>query len=409
LIRPSAVSTVLFVGGKRTEALEAAHRAGMTIGYLGPRDALSGRHRELAGTILLLPDVSPDRMVRAAVALYGVQPFDLAVSMTDAYLQTAARINHELGLTANPLETVTAVNDKALMREVLRGGEVGQVASAEVRSAQDILALTGILGFPLIVKPAQGTASQQIHAVHDEARLQELAGELDFSVPGRETSAPWLAEEFLIGHEFSVETFSAAGEHHLLAVTEKFKTANFVEIGHLVPARITAEQQDLIVAEVRRLLTALGVREGPAHTEIILTDRGPRVIETHTRPGGDAIVELVRLAAGFDIQELTFTWLAGKPLNLTPRPQASAAAIWFLTLPAGEVAMAKGLDEACAAEGVQFAFLAAAVGDLVPPLRNSGDRRGEALAIGPDPDTALRLAQQAVGLFEVDVVPSTAA
>ncbi|GIF11374.1 ATP-grasp domain-containing protein [Actinoplanes teichomyceticus] len=408
MTRPSAVATVLFVGGKRTEAMDAAHSVGMTIGYLGPKDALSGRHQELAEIVLLLPDVSPDRMVRAAVALYGVQPYDLAITMNDTYLQAVAQINHELGLTTNPLETVTAVNDKAFMREVLRGDEVGQVASAEVRSAQDLLALAGTLGFPLILKPTQGTGSRDIHAVHDEARLRELAGELDFSLPGQQTSAPWLAEEYLVGQEFSVETFSAAGEHHLLAVTEKFKTPNFVEIGHLVPARITAEQRDLIGAEVRRVLTALGVREGPAHTELILTDRGPRVIETHTRPGGDAIVELVRLAAGFDIQELTFTWLAGKPLDLTPRPQAAAAAIWFLTLPEGEVTAVGGLDQARAAEGVELAVLTAAVGDLIPPLRNSWDRQGEALAIGPDPDTALQLAQQAVGRIQVEVVPSTA-
>ncbi|MEX0170785.1 ATP-grasp domain-containing protein [Streptomyces sp. LMG1-1-1.1] len=388
--------------------MEAAHSAGMAIGYVGPKEALSARHRELADTVLLLPDVSPDRMVQAAVALHAVQPFDIAVSMNDTYLQSVARINHELGLTANPLETVTAVNDKAFMRELLRGGEVGEVASAEVRSAQDLLGLADTLGFPLILKPTHGTGSRQIHAVRDEARLRELAEELDFSVPGQQTSAPWLAEEFLTGQEFSVETFSAAGEHHVLAVTEKFKTVNFVEIGHLVPARITAEQQDLIAAEVRRLLTALGVQEGPAHTEIVLTDRGPRVIETHTRPGGDAIVELVRLAGGFDIQGLTFTWLAGKPLDLTPRPLAAAAAIWFLTLPEGEVTAVGGQDEARAAEGVESAFLTAAVGDLVPPLTSSWDRQGDALAIGPDPDTALHLAQQAVGLFEVEVAPSTA-
>ncbi|MGW4383670.1 ATP-grasp domain-containing protein [Kitasatospora sp. NPDC004531] len=408
MIRPSAVSNVLFVGGKRTEAMEAAHSAGMTISYLGPKSALSERHRELAETVLLVPDISPDRVVQAAVALHGVQPFDLAVTMNDTYLQAVAQINHDLGLTANPLETTTAVNDKVFMREQLRGGEVGQVAFAEVRSTQDLLSLAGALGFPLILKPSRGTGSQQIHAVHDDARLRELAEELDFSVPAKSPSAPWLAEEFLTGREFSVETFSAAGEHHLLAVTEKFKTATFVEIGHLVPARITAEQQDVIATEVRRLLTALGVQEGPAHTEIALTDRGPRVIETHTRPGGDAIVELVRLAAGFDIQELTFTWLAGKPLDLTPRPSAAAAAIWFLTLPEGEVTAVGGLDEACAAEGVETAFLTAAVGDLVPPLRSSWDRQGDALAVGPDPDSALRRAQHAVGLFAVEVAPSAA-
>jgi biotin carboxylase len=403
-----AVRSVLFVGGKRTEAMEAAHRAGMTISYLGPKSALSERHRELVDSALLLPDMSPDHVVRAAVALHRVQPFDLAITMNDTFLQAAARINHELGLQTNPLEAVTAVNDKAFMRELLRGSAVGQVASAAVRSEHDLRMLPRTVPLPVILKPTLGTGSRSIHVIRDLEQLDALARELDFSAPAGDSTPPWLAEELLEGPEFSVETFSMAGGHHLLAVTEKFKTDNFVEIGHLVPARITAEQQDRIFAEVSTLLTALGVQEGAAHTEVMLTAAGPRVIETHTRPGGDAIVELVRLASGFDIQQLTFDWLAGKPVELTPAPEAAAAAIWFLTVPEGTVTAVGGQDEACASEGVMSAFLTAGVGDLIPPLRSSWDRQGDALAVGDDPDTALHRARQGVSRFTVEIEPPSA-
>jgi biotin carboxylase len=406
--RALAVRSVLFVGGKRTEAMEAAHRAGVTVSYIGLKSGLSERHRELATCVLLIPDMAPDHIVKAAIALHSVQPFDLAVTMSDGFLQATARINHELGLPANSLEAVTAVNDKALMRELLRGSEVGQVASAPVRSAADLRMLPQAIPLPVILKPTRGTASESIHVIRDTGQLDALAAELDFSVPAGDTAPPWLAEEFLEGAEFSVETFSMAGRHHLLAVTEKFKTANFVEVGHLVPARISAEQQDRIVAEVTALLTALDVQEGPAHTEVMLTARGPRIIETHTRPGGDAIVELVRLAAGFDIHGLTFSWLAGEQVDLTPAPEAGAAAIWFLTVPQGKVTAVGGQAEASAVEGVVSAFLTAEVGDVVPPLHNSWARQGDALAIGDDPDTALDRARQGVGRFTVEVEPLSA-
>ena len=405
MTRALAVRSVLFVGGKRTEAMEAAHRAGMTIAYLGPKSAMSERYRELVDSALLIPDISADHIVQAAIALHGVQPFDLAITMSDTFLQAAARINHELGLLTNPLEAVTAVNDKAFMRELLRGSEVGQVASAAIRSEHDLRELPRTIPLPAVLKPARGTASQSIHVIHDLEQLEALAGGLDLSGSAGDATPTWLAEEFLDGPEFSVETFSMAGRHQLLAVTEKFKTVNSVEVGHLVPARITAEQQDRIFAEVSTLLTALGVQEGPAHTEVILTARGPRIIETHTRPGGDAIVELVRLAAGFDIQQLTFDWLAGRPVDLTPQPTAGAAAIWFLTVPEGKVTAVGGQAEAGTGEGVVFASLTASVGDLVPPLHSSWARQGEALAIGDDPDTALDRAQQSVGRFTVEVEP----
>ncbi|MGA5134817.1 ATP-grasp domain-containing protein [Streptomyces olivoreticuli] len=403
MIRKSVVKSVLFVGGRRTEALEAARDAGLHIVYAGPKEALTGRHRELVDSAVLLPDFTPELAVRAAVALHAVVPFDVAVTVGDQYLQAVAQINHELGLHANAVRTVSAVNDKALMREILREKSVGQVASAEVRTPHDLREFAAANGYPLILKPARGSASRDIHIVSGPPGLDATAEKLDPVGGGTE---PWVVEEFLVGREFSVETHSTGGEHHLLAVTEKFTTDNFVEIGHVVPARITAEERAAIAAEVNAILTALGVEEGPGHTEIVLTAKGPRLIETHTRPGGDAIVELVRLAAGFDIHQLHLSWLAGKPVDMTPRPSAGAAAIWFFTPPQGRVTAVGGLAEARAGEGVESAFLTASVGDVVPPVRSSDDRHGDALATGPDADTALRRAKEAVARFAVDIEPA---
>ncbi|MFC0599014.1 ATP-grasp domain-containing protein [Streptomyces palmae] len=407
-MRTSAVTSVLFVGGKRTEALEAARNAGLRVVYTGPVSDMSERHRELVDAAVLLPEFSPRVAVRVAVALHGIVPFDLAYSAGDAYLQAAAQINQELGLRANPLRTVSSVNDKSLMREVLRGIPVGQVAAAQVESPLDLAEFTSANGFPVILKPRGGSASEDVHLISDQDGLTALAERLAFPGGGR-GAAPWVVEEYLEGREFSVETHSAAGEHLILAVTEKFKNENFVEIGHVVPARITEEERAALAEETRSVLTALGVEEGPGHTELILTAAGPRLVETHTRPGGDAIVELVKLAAGYDIHEMTFSWLSGKPADVSHEPVAGAAAIWFLTAEQGRVTAVGGEAEAGAGEGVRFAGLSAAVGDTIPEVRGSADRQGEALAVGDDADSALRRARAAIGRLRVEVEPLTPA
>ncbi|MFH9419781.1 ATP-grasp domain-containing protein [Streptomyces sp. NPDC017529] len=404
-MRTSAVQSVLFVGGKRTEALEAARNAGLQVIYLGQTADMSDRHRQLADAAFLFPEFSPELALRAAVALREFLPFDLAYTAGDAYLQTAAQINDRLGLPSNPLHTVRAVNDKALMREVLRGKPVGQVASAEVRNRSDLENFAKANGFPLILKPSRGSASKDIHIISDALSLSDAAGSSFTDDEATGDTAPWVVEEFLDGREFSIETHSAAGEHRILAVTEKFKNEHCVEIGHVVPARITDAEHTLLADETKSVLTALGVEEGPGHTELILTARGPRLVETHTRPGGDAIVELIKIAAGHDIHELTFSWLSGKPAGTARKPSANAAAIWFRTAEPGRVTAAGGEAAAEAGEGVLFASLSASVGDVVREARSSDDRSGEALAVGDDADSALRRAQEAIGRLVVETEP----
>ncbi|MFH8407549.1 ATP-grasp domain-containing protein [Streptomyces sp. NPDC018019] len=404
-MRTPAVQSVLFVGGKRTEALEAARTAGLQVIYLGRLGDMSDRHRQLADAAFLFPEFSPELALGSAVALHAFLPFDLAYTTGDAYLRIAAQINDRLGLKSNPLHTVRAVDDKALMREVLRGKPVGQVASAEVRNRTDLEHFATANGFPLILKPSRGSASKDIHVISDATSLADTARTAFTEGDTAEDAAPWVAEELLDGREFSVETHSAAGEHQILAVTEKFKNEHCVEIGHVVPARVTAAEHTLLADETRSVLTALGVEEGPAHTELILTARGPRLIETHTRPGGDAIVELIKIATGHDIHGLTFAWLSGKPADAPFEPSAAAAAIWFRTTGPGRVTAAGGEAAARTGEGVLFASLSAAVGDVVREARSSDDRCGEALAVGDDADTALRRAQAAVGRLVVEVEP----
>ncbi|WP_107105566.1 ATP-grasp domain-containing protein [Streptomyces roseifaciens] len=388
----------------RTEVLEAARNAGLHITYLGPESSVTGRHHDLADSLTALPGLTPEQAVRTAIALHREAPFDLALTAGDTYLQAVAQINHELGLGANPLRTTSAVNDKALMRDVLRGTAVRQVAAAKVRNRDDLREFAAAHGFPVILKPARGTGSTGIHVVTGLPELESAAEELDSSGAGDgEGAAPWVVEEFLVGREFSVETHSTAGEHHLLAVTEKFTNDNRVEIGHVVPARITPSERAALADETKAVLTALGVQEGPGHTEMILTGRGPRLIETHTRPGGDAIVELVRLATGFDIHQLTFSWLSGEPVDMVREPFAGAAAIWFCTPPEGRVTAVGGVAEALAREGVEDAVLTAAVGDVIPPVRNSEDRAGFAFATGADADTALARAKESVAQFVVEL------
>ncbi|MFI7089798.1 hypothetical protein [Streptomyces lydicus] len=80
-------------------------------------------------------------------------------------------------------------------------------------------------------------------------------------------------------------------------------------------------------------LTALGLRNGIAHTELKVDPDGrPQVIEVGARPPGDHIMKLVKEALGIDVARACLETVLGRRPDLTPRRRA-AAAIRFLTAP----------------------------------------------------------------------------
>jgi biotin carboxylase len=174
-------------------------------------------------------------------------------------------------------------------------------------------------------------------------------------------------------------------------VTEKF-TRGVVEVGHLVPARLPAADRRAVGQVALRLLDAVGLREGPAHTEVILTATGPRLVESHSRVGGDHINDLVRLATGVDLVDVAVARAVG--LAPPPRPAGpGAGSIAFLVAEPGVVHAVTGTERAAGMPGAESSKVSVRVGDEVPALRSSDDRAGYVIASGADPGQALARAR----------------
>lgn len=389
---------VLVLGGG-TRLPKALRNHGMYVVYGGGTDEYTAAHHEACHEAWLLSGSSEDAWVARAVALHQQIPFERVVTVRERFLTTAARIADALGLAGNPLQTVRALKDKARMRELLQRRAPDSAVRAKVmRTVEEVDAFVAEVGLPIVLKPRDGSASEGITIIRHTSGMA-AARQLVRSRP-----EALLAEEFLDGPEFSVETFSDQGSHHLLAITEKFTGPGAVEIGHLVPARISADEYATLEEATGDFLDAIGLLEGPAHTEVILTPRGPRVVESHNRPGGDGIVDLVRHVTGLDLRDLLAAQTAGEPLPAADGERAGAAATWFLTTDPGLVTEVSGWQAAAEQPGVVAVSPAVRAGDTVAPLGGSDDRCGSLIAAAPTPDEALDRARAALSLVTVHTV-----
>jgi len=315
------------------------------------------------------------------------------VAVSDSFLARAAALNAALNSRGPSIESVALAADKVAMRKKFSEIGISTVQWAAVNSMADIVGFVSGVGRS-IVKPRLGSASRHVFAIDgiEDPVLDQVSECL-----GNESG--WIVEEFLQGPEFSVETLSWEGKHQVLAITSKETGEGFVEMGHKMPADLpdylTTQVQSLVV----EALDAIGVDEAVGHTEVILTNRGPIIVETHPRPGGDRIGFLVELTTGRHPLTALATLLGGG--DCEPVSHSGGAAISFVTTSPGVVTEITGSEDAAMAPGIVEVNLGVKVGDTVAAMGSSADRCGYVIAVAENADEAACRAKSASSLVRV--------
>lgn len=399
----SKKATLLLIGSN-DEVIDKAKALGLRVVLCQHPNKITARQRQLADELHAVDFTdwaALEPLVRRVRQLTG---FTVAISLTEAGVENAARVNDLFGLGGASHEVVRLTRDKWAMRQHLAKTDPDAVPASRLTSQQDLAAFGSRYGYPFIVKPVDATASFAVFRVDSPAQLPTVweAVERLRGTNIERSQYPFrinefVIEEFIDGPEFSVESFSFGGRHVIVAVTEKFvEAASFTELGHVLPARLAPEQEDGIRLAVSRFLDHLGLRDGVAHTEVRVGARGPAVIETHNRPGGDAIPDLVQGAYGIDLISYALGWPFGLVAELPNRPEpARAASTRFLVSPVrGVIESVSGVTEARAHPEVLNIQLTAKAGDPVRPVRDNWDRLGLVAVTGPDPEAAMERGAQ---------------
>jgi biotin carboxylase len=279
------------------------------------------------------PLADGDAIVEVLRPLHAERPFDRIITTSEPFGISTGHAVDAFGLPGVGEAVARALKDKSRTRELLEKHDVSPVRHRVVRGVDETVAFLTEIGGRVVVKPIAGAASRHIFPVADPADARRAWARLhEVGI----TSA--LAEEFLTGPVVSVESFSSGGRHVPIGFSEYQVNERFVEWAVTTPSRLAQpylpELRDLTV----RLLDAVGLPEGPTHSEFVLTPDGPRVLESHARLGGHALPHLVRRTYGPDFARMMLTVPLGiEELPAEPPEPVGGASIRFFTPPPGRV------------------------------------------------------------------------
>ena len=305
---------------------------------------------------------------------------DGVIAFTDTQLRLAATISQVLGLPGNPPDVVDALLDKVTQR--IRLAEGGVTVPRFVRIAtgttlDEAIDLAESVGFPLVVKPARGTASRDVFPIADSGSLKSCFGAIlggDLHLTEGYLAEAWLKDAEsrqwpFLGRYVSVEVVVHEGVITPLAITGKFPTAPPCrETGNFMPHHLAPEEATRVRALSIEATEALGVRSGALHIEIKLTENGPRVIEVNGRIGGGGIDQLYEATHGQSLTSIAARIALGQPFEVPvekPHGDEPVEYDYFVQPPMGasRLSAIRHLEDVPAVEGVQGARVNRTVGD----------------------------------------------
>lgn len=300
---------------------------------------------------------------------------------TDMPMRSVAAVAKEMNLIGIDADTAFKATNKVEMRRALQSCGVPIPKFFKVTNEEEYIEVVKQFNVPFIVKPADSSGSRGIFEVIDITDKQLIKEAYYYCKPFSRVGDV-VVEEYMSGPEVSVETLSIDGVCHVIQITDKITTGapHYVEMGHSQPSRHSKEISEKISKVAKAANKALGITNGPSHTEIIVTSEGPKIVEVGARLGGDNITtHLVPLSTGVDMVECCIKIALGEKPDIKPKWNKGAA-IRYFNQHKGIVKGIEGIEEAKKIIGVQQISVVHGVGEEVTDINSSASRMGFVIA-----------------------------
>lgn len=363
----------------------------------------------LTGWTVLPSTVDGLAMAEQARRLDKEEPIAGVLCWDEARIHASSQVAEALGLPNGNPAVIGRLRDKGQTRQALAAAGLAQPKSIPAATVQDAVAAAEQVGYPAILKPRGLGASLGVIRVNDES---ELRREFEFTFNTRSPEPEdvlaeerVLVEQCLVGEEISVDAVISGGQVSPLFLARKVVgyPPYAEEIGHYVSADDELLTDPVLVELLRQTHSALGFTDGWTHSEFMLTESGPQVIEVNGRLGGDMIPYLGQLATGIDPGVTAARAACGLPVEVTPaRRQTAGVRFFYVEKEDSEIVeVAFRAEELPAA--VQDAVAVAKPGAIVspPPKGTAWGRVAFATSVADSAEECARTLDAAEAALEV--------
>ena len=301
---------------------------------------------------------------------------------TDQPVLTAARIAEALGLPFYmDSQTALAFTNKRVMKALFGKHNIPANNSVLIGREYTPEKLNGVR-FPAVLKPVDSQGQRGIYLVDDAEDVgRHIPDTLRYS---REDRA--LLETYYPSDEITVNGWVVDGHATLLSVVDRLTIRNTRHIGiclcHHFPSVHLKQCRREIIDLTQRIVTSLGMENGPLYFQYLVGAEGLRVNEVAARIGGAYEDLTMPIISGIDILGMLLSYVrtgscdtrALYGYDVTRRDKYVSTQLFFCR--PGEIARITPQDEMLRLTGVRDIYFAYGPGSEIPAIENATARAG---------------------------------
>lgn len=227
---------------------------------------------------------------------------DRVIGILEALMVQMAEARDVHGVPGTPKSTAELFRDKNRMKDALRAAGLPVARHRLLCGADDARAFAKEVGFPIVLKPPAGMGAKATFKVASEDSLVRAVQGMNVR-----PNQPVLAEEFLRGREFSMETVTVDGKPQTASFSQYLPPCLEVLENPWIKwvCLLEKELDHPVYAEARKMgfaaIEALGLDNGMTHMEWFQRADGSLAIgEIGMRPPGANISLMTGIAHGID-------------------------------------------------------------------------------------------------------------
>jgi len=250
-----------------------------------------------------------------------------------------------LGIAGMNTEAAQNFRDKSRMKTLFDENGIPCARHELVNDYQSSLAFIQRCPYPVVVKPVAGAGSQTTFKVTSDAEM--LAA---FTTMGHISADGVIIEEFIVGDEYSLDSFSLNGKVLGQTINQYLPTPLEVMANPWMQWRVQLRKDsgsrtfDDIRKAGKKALDVLGMKTGMSHMEWFRRKDGSIAIsEVGARPPGAQFTTLISRACDFDVLR-AWVDLMLFDKEIAPEIKYASGAAYLRGQGNGKVSRVEGLD-----------------------------------------------------------------
>ena len=254
---------------------------------------------------------SPEFVLAAVTDLNDRYPVTAVVCPDDRSLESAASAAESLNVPFVSSQAAQLARNKLRMRQKTQGVDLNAPWFSHVSDYRELARRLEDVPLPAIVKPVTSSGSKLTYIIRTKNDIEGLTGKIEAELTQLPSSVTdylyrgFLIEQYMSGTMVSVEIGRRDNTFYPFMITSRIRSAenDVIELGSVMPSYLTGETETLCFDLASKAIAEMGLDYGVFHVELMVTARGPAIIEINGRIGNGTIPILYDLVTGVSLFE----------------------------------------------------------------------------------------------------------